>query len=82
MAGLLDFINTPQGIGLLSAVAGGMAGARRGTPINNIGRGLVTGVAGYQGAQDQMRQDSENALTKQYRELQMQQLQRQMEQQK
>lgn len=80
--GLLDFINTPSGMGLLSAVAGGMAGARRGTPINNIGRGLVTGVSGYQSAQDQIRQDQENALTKQYRELQMQQLQRQIEQQK
>lgn len=82
MAGLLDFLSTPGGVGLLSAVAGGMAGARRGTPINNIGRGLVTGVAGYQSAQEQAIRDKENALTKQYRELQMQQLQRQMEQQK
>lgn len=74
--GLLDFINTPQGIGLLSAVAGGMAGARRGTPWNNVGRGLVTGVAGYQTAQDQIRQDQENALTKQYRQMQMAEMER------
>lgn len=82
MAGLLDFMQTPQGIGMLSAVAGGLAGARRGTPLNNVGRGLVSGLTGYSAAQDQIRQDQENALTKQYRELQMQQLQRQMEQQK
>lgn len=80
--GLLDWIQTPAGIGLLSAVAGGMAGAQRGTPWNNVGRGLVTGVAGYQGAQDQLRQESENALTRQMRQMQMQQIQQQMEQQK
>lgn len=82
MAGLLDFISSPAGVGLLSAVAGGMAGARRGTPINNVGRGLVTGLQGYAGAQDQLKQESENALTKQMRQMQMQQLQQQMEQQK
>lgn len=74
MAGLLDFANSPAGIGLLSAIAGGMAGARRGTPINNIGRGLVTGVQGYAGAKDQLRQDEENAFAKRYKSLQMQEL--------
>ena len=82
MAGLLDFLNTPQGMGLLSAVAGGMAGARRGQPINSIGRGLVTGLSGYAGAQDQLKQDGENALTKQYRQLQMQKLESDIAQQK
>jgi len=82
MAGLLDFINTPQGIGLLSAVAGGMAGARRGAPINSVGRGLVTGLQGYQGAQDQLRQDSENAITKRYREMQMQKIESELANQK
>lgn len=81
MAGLLDFVNSPAGIGLLSAVAGGLAGARRGTPINNVGRGLVTGLSGYANAQDLIRRDQENALTKQYRELQMKELQRKIDEQ-
>jgi len=58
MNGLLDFAKTPEGQGLLAAVAGGLAGARRGTPINNIGRAGLAGVTGYdtalktQGAQE------------------------------
>lgn len=75
MAGLLDFLQQPEGVGLLSAIAGGMTGARRGQPINSVGRGLATGLAGYQGAQDQIRQDGENSLNKQYRSLQMQKIQ-------
>lgn len=82
MAGLLDFLNTPQGLGLLSGVAGYAAGARRGTPVNNIGRGLVTGLSGYATANDQIKKDSEDALTKQYRQLQMDQIQRTLDQQK
>ena len=82
MAGLLDWMQTPVGMGLLSAVAGGMAGARRGTPINNIGRGLVTGVQGYAGAQDMIRQEQENAFAKQYKTLQMQELESKIAQQK
>lgn len=72
--GLLDFMQTPQGIGLLSAVAGGMAGARRNTPWNNAGRGLVAGLTGYTAAQDQIRQDAENKLMQEYKALQMQQI--------
>jgi hypothetical protein len=47
MQGLLDFIKTPEGQGLLSAAFGGMSGAQRGTPWNNIGRAGVAGVLGY-----------------------------------
>jgi len=47
MNGLLDFAKTPEGQGLLAAVAGGLAGARRGTPVNNLGRAGLAGVAGY-----------------------------------
>lgn len=65
MAGLLDFLSTPSGIGLLSAVAGGMAGARRGTPINNIGRGVATGLTGYQGAMEAQRLELEKQRKKQ-----------------
>ena len=53
MAGLLDFIGTPEGQGLLSAAFGGLAGARQGTPFNNIGRAGVSGLVGYNQALDQ-----------------------------
>ncbi|RYF31694.1 MAG: hypothetical protein EOO23_01735 [Comamonadaceae bacterium] len=52
MAGLLDFINTPEGQGLLSATFGGLAGARRGAPLNSIGTAGLAGLSGYTGAQD------------------------------
>lgn len=58
--GLLDdfsgFMNTPGGMGLLSAVASGLAGARRGQPMNSIGAGLLGGLQGFaqgQGLQQQ-----------------------------
>lgn len=71
MAGLLDWLQTPGGMGLLSAAAGTMAGARRGQPWNTAGRGALAGLAGYASAQDQIRQDQENAFQKRYREAQM-----------
>lgn len=58
MAGLLDFLNTPTGMGLLSGVAGYAANARRGAPINSIGRGLAAGLQGYS-------QVNEDAIRKQ-----------------
>lgn len=50
MAGLLDFTASPVGQGLLAAGFGGMAGARRGTPWNNMGRAGLAGLAGYSAA--------------------------------
>lgn len=47
MAGLMDWIKTPEGQGLLSAAFAGMAGAQRGTPWNNAGRAGVAGLMGY-----------------------------------
>lgn len=82
MAGLLDWLNTPQGMGLLSGVAGYATGARRGTPVNNLGRGLVTGLQGYAGAQDAIKQEEENAFQKRYRQMQMDKMQREMDQAK
>ena len=38
MAGLLDYLETPQGQGLLSAAFGGIAGARRGTNAQKVVR--------------------------------------------
>lgn len=51
LAGLLDFAKTPTGQGLLATVAGGLSGARRGTPWNNLGRAGLAGLAGYSNAQ-------------------------------
>lgn len=79
MAGLLDLINSPAGMGLLSAVASGAAGARQNTPWNNFGRGALGGLAGYSQANDQIKQDEENAFQKQFRQTQMEQMQRQLE---
>lgn len=50
LAGLLDFAKTPIGQGLLATVAGGLSGARRGTPWNNVGRAGLAGLAGYSSA--------------------------------
>jgi hypothetical protein len=86
MAGLLDgfgdFIKTPEGQGLLSAVMGGMAGARQGTPWNNVGRAGMAGVMGYGGALDRQAQASEAEQMKKYRQAQMDQQQFQMEEAK
>jgi hypothetical protein len=71
MAGLLDFISSPAGVGLLSAVAGGMAGARRGTPWNNAGRAGLAGLTGYAQANDQIRVDKEKQMADQMRQMQM-----------
>jgi hypothetical protein len=48
--GLLDFLQTPGGQALASGIATYAATARRGTPVNNIGRGLMGGMQGYTGA--------------------------------
>lgn len=66
MAGLLDgwgdFIKTPEGQGLLSAAFGGLAGARKGQPINSIGRAGLAGLSGYAEAQDQQGQTADRAF--------------------
>jgi hypothetical protein len=71
MAGLLDFVNTPEGQGLLSAAFGGLAGARRGQPVNSLGRAGLAGLAGYSGAQDREMQMAENAKQNELRTMQM-----------
>lgn len=65
MAGLLDFMKSPEGQGLLSAAFGGLAGARRGTPLNNLGRGGLAGLAGYTGAQDRQAEELRTAQQRQ-----------------
>lgn len=76
MAGLLDFLETPAGQGLLAATFAGLAGARRGAPMNTLGAAGLGGLAGYSNAlnmnQDRQRQDIQNKMLN----MQMQQLER------
>lgn len=80
--GLLDWIQTPAGMGLLSGIASYAMNARRGEPVNNLGRGFVGGLAGYTGAKDQINKESDNALTRQYKQMQMQELESKIAQHK
>ncbi|MCX4218730.1 hypothetical protein MKZ87_13885 [Pseudomonas sp. MCal1] len=68
MDGLLDFVKTPEGQGLLSAAFGGLAGARRGAPVNTLGIAGLAGLSGYSNAQ-------QRGVTEQYRNMQAQQIQ-------
>lgn len=45
--GLLGFLKTPAGQGLLGTLIGGMAGAQRGRPFNTLGRAGLAGAAAY-----------------------------------
>lgn len=75
MAGLLDFLNSPAGQGLLGVAAGAMAG--NGNARQNIGRGLLTGLQAYGGAQDQQRQEQRWAKQDQMFDFQLEQAKRQ-----
>jgi len=68
MDGLLDFAKTPEGQGLLAAAFGGLAGARRGAPINTLGAAGLAGIGGYSNA-------LQRQSTDQYRGMQAQQIQ-------
>lgn len=68
MDGLLDFAKSAEGQGLLSAVFGGLAGARRGNPLNALGVAGLSGLSGYSEAQ-------QRGANEQYRNLQSQQIQ-------
>lgn len=59
MQGLLDFVKTPEGQGLLAAGFGAAAGARPGQPWNTLGRGGMAGLMGYANAQDQQAQEAQ-----------------------
>lgn len=73
--GLLSFLNSPAGQGLLGTVAGALAGG--GNARQNVGRGLLTGLQAYGGAQDQQRLDARNARQDQFMGLQMDAMKRQ-----
>jgi hypothetical protein len=71
--GLLDFLNTPEGQGLLAAGFGGLAGARRGQPINSMGRAGLAGLQGYTSAQDQQQKLVQDAQRTKLFDMQVQQ---------
>jgi len=79
--GLLDFLKTPEGQGLLAATFGGLAGARQGQPLNSLGRAGLAGLSGYGGALDRQSQMSQLAKAQELRDLQMQQMRQQVAQQ-
>lgn len=70
--GLLSFLNSPTGMGLLSAVGAGLAGSRRGQPINALGMGLMSGVQGYVQGQDLQQQQAFNQQRSKLFDAQMQ----------
>lgn len=75
--GLLDFLNTPAGMGLLSAVGSGLAGARRGGTMNAVGSGLLGGVQGYAQGQELQRQSEYATQRGKLFDMQAQQLEQQ-----
>lgn len=76
MAGLLDFIATPEGQGLLAAGFGGLAGARRGAPLNSIGRAGLAGLSGYANAQDRQFDQQDRANARRLAQIQLERAQR------
>lgn len=64
--GLLGLMKSPAAMGLLAAGFGGLAGANKNTPWNNLGRAGLAGVAGYSAAdalqQKQAEQDKAKAI--------------------
>ncbi len=78
--GLLDNWNSPEGIGLLSAIAGGLATARRGAPLNSLGAAGLSGLMGYANAQDRQQQQQQNAVANELRNLQLAQAKKAAEQ--
>ena len=79
--GLLDFLQTPEGQGILSAAFGGLATARRGAPLNSLGRAGMAGLSGYAGAQDRQQMAQNAAVNKELRDMQIAQMRAGMQQQ-
>jgi hypothetical protein len=78
--GLLDFMKTPEGQGLLAAAFGGLAGARRGEPINSLGRAGLAGLSGYGGALDRQMMQQQAQAAQEFRGVQVKAAQEQIEQ--
>ena len=82
MDGLLDFAASPAGQGLLGAVFSGLAGARRGQPINNVGRAGMAGLIGYNQAQQNQAEAAKDMQRSKLFDMQVQQMQEQQARQK
>ncbi len=80
--GLLAFLNTPEGQGLLAGAFGGLAGARKGQPINSLGRAGMAGLQGYSNAQDRQQQQTQDAQRNKLFDMQMRQHQASLDQTK
>ena len=78
MRGLLDWASTPEGIGLLSAAFGGLAGARPGQPLNSLGRAGLAGITGFSNALEAQAARETREQKGQMQTLQMQELQQRM----
>ena len=77
--GLLDFLNSPGGMGLLSAVGSGLAGDRRGGRWNAVGSGLLGGVQGFAQGQELQRQNEYATQRGKLFDMQAQQLEQQQQ---
>lgn len=76
MAGLLDFLETPAGQGLLAAGLGAAASYGRGRGLlGNLGAGGLMGLQAYGGAQDRQMRTAEEEQARKLRGLQIQQAQ-------
>ena len=71
MSGLLDWIKTPEGQGLLGGLAGYAANAQRGAPINSLGRGGLAGLLAYSNAGNMDLKRQEEAQQRQLRDMQL-----------
>lgn len=84
--GFLDdagtFIKSPEGIGVMSAVFGGLAGARRNQPINSLGQAGVAGLLGYSKGLEMQRTSENDAMSRQLRQMQFDVLKGQYDKQK
>lgn len=69
--GFSEFAKTPEGQGLLAATFGGLAGAQKGTPWNNLGRAGMSGVMGYGGALERDQQAAQIEQRKKFQDQQM-----------
>ena len=69
--GLLDWLRTPEGQGLLSAGMGFAATAQRGAPINSIGKGGLAGLLGFSNALNRQDEQAERLKMGQYRDAQI-----------
>lgn len=83
MQGLLDLLDKPAVQGLLAAGLGAAASAGRGRGLlGNLGAGGLMGLQAYSGAQQNQLAAADRAKMTEYRDIQMQNLQAEMEQRK